>query len=326
MPDPPAKSAPAASPVASPAAKTATAAAATTAVKAATTAAASKLPDDISKHMHGLYGDDEMFGFNHTDLPSSKFDSSKYKYNADDYKWDSKYDYLGQMDWKHRWMDRAYHALTIICILIIASWVLQFIMYRKHDVLEWIKRRRMAAKVPARAHVTCGLRRLPPIPVTDRVRSCPVLPQYKRVKKHEGLAPADEAGPDTMSGGESGGEEEIGLLEIVTSSFTSDASVPCVVDLGDGKATRTCEAYVGTLEKVSELPFMLTEACRASGDPELGALSLVDLYLKDRIKLEYTSGSGNGDVKKVGKYGETTPDMLLKAKGFRVTVLAQTTR
>ena len=110
----------------------------------------------------------------------------------------------------------------------------------------------------------------------------PSRAQYKRVKKHEGLAPADESGPDTMSGGE---DEEIGLLEVVTSSFTSDASVPCVVDLGDGKATRTCEAYVGTLEKVSELPFMLTEACRASGDPELGALSLVDLYLKDRIKV-----------------------------------------
>ena len=151
----------------------------------------------------------------------------------------------------------------------------------------------------------------------------PSRAQYKRVKKHEGLTPADESGPDTMSGGE---DEEIGLLEVVTSSFTSDASVPCVVDLGDGKATRTCEAYVGTLEKVSELPFMLTEACRASGDPELGALSLVDLYLKDRIKLEYTSGSGKGEVKKVGKFGETTPDMLLKAKGFRVTVLAQTTR
>ena len=152
MPDPPATSAPTATPAATAAAKTATAAAATaTAAKAATTAAASKLPDDFSKHLHGLpYGDDDFAGFNHSSLgvPHSDF-NSKYKYNANDYKWNDNYDYYG-MDWKHRWMDRAYHALTIICILIIASWVLQFIMYRKHDVLEWIKRRRMAAKVRGR--------------------------------------------------------------------------------------------------------------------------------------------------------------------------------
>lgn len=288
----PAASALAASPAASAVAKAATTA--TTAVASAAAKTATKPPSGFGPHFPYDDFDGTTFpGFNHTGS-DFKYNPSNYKYNPKDYKFDDdSWNGFGY-DWKRRWMERASHALTIVAVLIIAAWVLQFITYRKYDVMEWIRRRRMAAK-------------------------------YKRVKKHEGLATADE-GPDTMSGGESGGEEDIGLLEVVASSFSADESVPCTVDLGDGKPAKTCEAYVGTLEKVSELPFMLSEACRRSGDPELGAFSLVDLYLKDRIKLEYVSGAGNGETKRVGKYGETTPSMLLKAKSFKVTVLQPTTR
>jgi len=191
-------------------------------------------------------------------------------------------------DWKQRWAHYVSNGLTGILIVFVAIFVLNTIAYRKHDVIMWWRRRRLAAK-------------------------------YKRVK-------ADAAGPDTaaeLSGAED--DEDLGMLEIVTSSFTADKSVECVVDLGDGKGTHTCDAYdMEKLEKLSELPFVLAESCRRSGDVELAAVSLVDLYLKDRLRLEYTSASG--EVKAVGKHGTTTPAMIRAAKSFRVTVLAPTTR
>ena len=116
----------------------------------------------------------------------------------------------------------------------------------------------------------------------------------------------------------------MGLLEVVTGTFTSDRSVECVVDLADGKPSRKVEAFVGDLEKISELPFMLTDSFRRSGDLELASMSLVDMYLKDRVKLEYITPKG--ETKTVGKASETTPAALLSATGFRVTVLPPTTR
>ena len=58
---------------------------------------------------------------------------------------------------------------------------------------------------------------------------------------------------------------------------------------------------------------------------ELAALSLVDLYLNQRAKLEYVDAR-TGEHRIVGKASETSPSMLLAAKAFRITILAQTTR
>ena len=137
--------------------------------------------------------------------------------------------------------------------------------------------------------------------------------KYKRVKKSESEA-------DAMSAS----EEEVGLFEMVASSLTADKYLDCVVDLGDAKPARTCSVDVADLEKTSELVFKLADGLKASGDVELGAVSLVDLYLKDRVRLEYTASSG--ETKLVGKASVTTPDMLRNAKSFRVTILPQATR
>ena len=137
--------------------------------------------------------------------------------------------------------------------------------------------------------------------------------KYKRVKKNESDAEL------------SASEEEIGLFEVVASSLTADKYLDCVVDLGDAKPARTCSVDVADLERTSELVFKIADGLKASGDIELAAVSLVDLYLKDRVRLEYVAAKG-GDTKLVGKANVTTPDMLRNAKSFRVTVLPQTTR
>ena len=111
-------------------------------------------------------------------------------------------------------------------------------------------------------------------------------------------------------------EEDVGILE---AAFFRDEGVECFIDLSDGTSTRTCEAYVGELEKISELPFILTEACKASSNPALQSVSIVDLFLKGGVKLQYTNES---DVlMDIGKAGQTTPAQLRAAKSFRVTVL-----
>ena len=217
----------------------------------------------------------DNFNYNHKDLG---------KGYDDDFKWDGG----GYNSWNQpRWQEYVSKGLNGILIVFIAIFVLNTIFYRKHDVMMWWRRRRLAAK-------------------------------YKRVK-------ADAAGPDTaaeLSGAE---DDDLGMLEVVTASFTADKSVECVVDLGDGKGTHTCDAYdMEKLEKISELPFILADACRRSGNVELGAISLVDLYLKDRLRMQFTSAAG--ELKTVGKANTTTPAMIRAAKGFRVTILAQTTR
>ena len=114
-------------------------------------------------------------------------------------------------------------------------------------------------------------------------------------------------------------EDEAGLLEVAMGAFTKRKTVVCVVDLGDGKEPRSCDAYVGSLEKISQLPSVLTDACRGSSDAELSSLNLVDKYLRGAVTLQYTSA--DGVLTNVGKFGQTTPEMLLAATGFRVTLV-----
>ena len=47
-------------------------------------------------------------------------------------------------------------------------------------------------------------------------------------------------------------EEDVGFLEVVSSSFSNTPGVPCVVHAGPG-LEKTCEVDVGELEKLSEL-------------------------------------------------------------------------
>jgi hypothetical protein len=138
--------------------------------------------------------------------------------------------------------------------------------------------------------------------------------KYKRVKK-------SAAGSD---GELSGGEEDVPFLEVVTSTFTADKSCECAINLGEGKAARVCQVYVQDIEKTSELVFLISEGFRRSGDVELSSISLVELFFKDRVKMEYVAFSG--DLKEVGKAAVTTPEMLRAAKSFRVTILPPTTR
>ena len=42
-------------------------------------------------------------------------------------------------------------------------------------------------------------------------------------------------------------------MEVLSSTFSSDKYVDCAVDLGDGKPPRTCPAFVGDLDRISEV-------------------------------------------------------------------------
>ena len=212
-------------------------------------------------------------------------------------------------DWKRRqWWDTAkekgMHSLTIVAGAVLAIFLLQLLQPFYFDLKAWWHKRKAAAR-------------------------------YKRIKKD-----AAELDEQDMSGGEEdvrayyyapalttlthANLSQVPFMEVLSSTFSSDKYVDCAVDLGDGKPPRTCPAFVGDLDRISELPFKLQEACKRSGDNELAALSLVDLYLKGRVMLQYVSKAG--ELKIIGKASETSPAMLLAAKGFRVTVLPPTTR
>ena len=152
--------------------------------------------------------------------------------------------------------------------------------------------------------------RLPDIKACWRRRAAAA--KYKRIK--QGPEGAELAAAD---------EEDLGVLEVLTASLAGDETVGVEVDLGDG-TVRKCNAYISHIEKISELPFILNDACKHSSDGELQALSLVDLYLASRLKLQYVAASGS--TMDVGKFGTTTPAMLLGARSFKVFVLPQTTR
>ena len=140
--------------------------------------------------------------------------------------------------------------------------------------------------------------------------------QYKKMKKDDNDKergdPEDAPAPT--------------FLETLRATFTRDATRPCVVDIG--YTTHTIDVSCSALQKVSELPFILQEACRYSGVGEVAALSLVDLWLKERAIVQYVPLNGNGPVE-VGKGAVAqgiTPAEVRKAKSYKVTILPQTTR
>ena len=140
--------------------------------------------------------------------------------------------------------------------------------------------------------------------------------RYKRSKKNDTGGESEEAGMDCAE------EDEPSFYETLTATFTGDKRVECTVDLGTGSATHKIDAYVSTLEKVSELPFLLQESCKRSGIGELAALSLVDSWIHERARIQLVEPSGA--EREVGR--TVTPAMCLRAKAFKVTILPPTTR
>ena len=140
--------------------------------------------------------------------------------------------------------------------------------------------------------------------------------RYKRHKKDDAISAATEEG-------EGGGEEEPTFYETLTAALTRDARVEATIDATSvGGKSHTIDAHVSTLEKVSELPFLLQESCRYSGVGELAAISLVDQWLHDRARITFTDTSGRST--EVGR--GVTPGAIRKAKAFKVVLLPQTTR
>ena len=141
--------------------------------------------------------------------------------------------------------------------------------------------------------------------------------RYKRNKKDDGLSVAQE------DGGDDAGEEEPTLMETIKAVLMRDERAQCTIDSTSvGGRSYTIDAHVSTLEKVSELPFLLQESCRYSGVHELKAISLVDQWLHDRARITLTDAAGKQH--EVGR--NVTPGMIRRARSFRVVLLPQNTR
>ena len=185
--------------------------------------------------------------------------------------------------------ERAQRLFDVILVLSVLFLVVSCIRFHYDGVKNWWRRRVAAAR-------------------------------YKRMKKSDTESGAVmEVEPAAYA---SGPEDEPTFMETLKASITRDKQVTCVIDLGAGAKAHTIDASVGQLEKVSELPFHLQDACRYSGIGEVAALSLVDLWLKERALLELVRAEGGTKV--VGK--GTTPAEVRRAKSFKVTILPQSTR
>ena len=139
--------------------------------------------------------------------------------------------------------------------------------------------------------------------------------RYKRAKKEDSADDLDASHDDD--------DVTPTFVQTLLASFTRDTQVPCTIDLGSGAKAVTIDACVASLERVSELPFLLQHACRFSGLSELAALSLVDLWLQRRATIHLVPANG-GPEREVGKGVE--PYDVRRAKSFRVTVLPPSTR
>jgi len=195
-------------------------------------------------------------------------------------------------DFRPKWYEltneRKRTLLNALTIVLVAFLIISFIRFHLDGVKNWWRRRVAAAR-------------------------------YKRHKKDD-TSELETAHDDAYM---SGAEDEPSIFETLKASLTRDVTASCTIDLGTGGATHTIDASVGKLEKVSELPFFLQEACRFSGVGELAALSLVDLWLKHRALIEVVP-AGGGSPAEVGP--GTTPLAVRRAKSFRVTILPQSTR
>jgi hypothetical protein len=194
-------------------------------------------------------------------------------------------DYLyGDEPWYKRLLRKHGWILNYITGVLLVFLFWSFVQFHKDPVKNWWGRRVAAAR-------------------------------YKRAKKDDSI---EQAGEDPTAGS----EDEPTFFETLKLAFTKDPTTKCVVEGVGGKAI-TMDVRIGSLQKVSELPFLLQEGCRYSGNGELAALSLVDLWLKDRAQISFTLP--NGQQQAVGK-ATTTPAMVRKAKTFKVIILPQTTR
>jgi len=227
----------------------------------------------------GNYGD--LGGLGDTD-PEYNFDHNKFggdsNYNFDD-------DYgFGKPTLFQRFQrllnDHQYLVWTVLILLAVAP----YLRFGWDNIQTWWKRRKAATR-------------------------------YKRMKKADVGGEMEMAAADDA---ESDPGDEPSFFEVLCASVTSDKTVTCtIVDQCYDSKPRKIDVAAGSLEKVTELPFLLQEACRGSGIGELAALSLVDLWLKQRAQLQYTSASGAN----VLFDKTTTVTQLRRAKSFRVTIL-----
>lgn len=81
-----------------------------------------------------------------------------------------------------------------------------------------------------------------------------------------------------------------GELSPVSSWFGSTSVVKVFVEVGG--ATHTIGAARDGLSAVSQLPFLLTDACEASGSPELAGLDIVELCIQKRAELHFDASDG----------------------------------
>ena len=182
-------------------------------------------------------------------------------------------------------LERHERAFHYLTIVLCLFLLWSFVTFHKDGVKNWWDRRRAAAR-------------------------------YKRAKKDDSVSPAEEAGEFA------GSDEEPTFMETIYATFTRDKSTKVTVEMEGGK-THQMDAQIGALQKVSELPFFLQQGCRYSGNGELAALSLVDLWLHDRARITL-SLQQNGEAHTVGK--TTTANMVRRARSFKVVILPQATR
>ena len=103
-------------------------------------------------------------------------------------------------------------------------------------------------------------------------------------------------------------------LKPVDSWFGTTKPVRVMITM-DGQ-THTIGADASSIMSISQLPFVLTDACAESGFPELSGVSIVDLCIAKQAELRYEAKDGISRPVD----GQTTPWDLQTAKALRVNV------
>ena len=110
--------------------------------------------------------------------------------------------------------------------------------------------------------------------------------------------------------------EEPGFLEVLGSAVSSSKQIKALVEL-DG-VTHTIPVHLGHIGAVSQLPFILSEACADSGAPELAGIDLVELQISKDAHVFYVDRKDN----QVPVDHRTKASDLMGAKAFRVKIRA----
>ena len=105
--------------------------------------------------------------------------------------------------------------------------------------------------------------------------------------------------------------------EMTPASWFGSSTQPVKITITHQGQTHTIGAPRNLITSISQLPTAITEACEASGFPEISSLSVVDMCNEKKASLYYEGSDGR--VRPVS--GTTTLPDLLEAKSLRVSVL-----